>query len=53
MLFYMCVSLASRTRSDTKINHVAYVSGSDVEMAPVDLAAQAEAPGVEKNYCYR
>ena len=35
----MYVFLASRTRSDTKINHVAYVSGSDVEMVPVDLEA--------------
>ena len=49
----MCVSLASRTRSDTKINPVAYVSGSDVEMVSVDLAAKAEAPRVKKNYCYR
>ena len=44
----MFVSLASRTRSDTKINPVAYVSGSDVEMVPVDLATQAEAPRVER-----
>ena len=45
----MCVSQASRTRGDNKINHVAYVSGIDVEMVPVDLAAQAEAPRVENN----
>jgi len=49
----MCVSLASRTRSDTKINYVAYDSGSDVEMVPVDLATHAEAPGVEKKYWHR
>ena len=49
MIFYMCVSLASKTRSDTKINLVAYVSGSDVEMVPVDLASHAEALGAEKN----
>jgi hypothetical protein len=49
----MCVSIASRTRSATKINPVASVSGSDVEMAPVDLAAKVEATRVEKNYCYR
>ena len=49
----MCVSLASRTRSATKINRVAYVSGSDVELVPVDLAAHAEIAGVEKNDCYR
>ena len=49
----MCVSLASRTRSATKFNLVAYVSGSDVEMVPLDLAAHAEAAGLEKNYCYR
>ena len=53
MLFNMCVSLASRTRSDTKINPVDYVSGSDVEMVPVDLVTHDEALGVEKNYCYR
>ena len=49
----MCVSLASRTRSATKFNHVAYVFGSDAEMVPLDLAAQTEAAGLEKNYCYR
>ena len=49
----MCVSMASRTRSGTKINPVAYLSGNDVEMVPVDLATHAEALGVEKNYCYR
>ena len=48
----MCVSLALSTRSDTKINPVAYVSGSDEEMVPVDLATQNEAPRVEKYYCY-
>ena len=53
MLFYVCVSLASRPRSDTKINPVAYVSGSEVEMVPVDLATQAEAPRIENIYCYR
>jgi len=51
--FNMCVSLASRRRSATKINPVVYVSGSDVEMVPVDLATHAEAARVEKNYRYR
>ena len=45
----MCVSLASRTRSATKFNPVAYVSVSDVGMVPVDLGAQAEATRERKN----
>jgi len=40
---FMCVSMASRTRSSTKISPMAYVSGTDVEMMPVDLATRAGA----------
>ena len=49
----ICCPMASRTRSATKINHVLLVSGSDLKMAPVDLAVKAEDAGVGKNYCYR
>ncbi len=48
----MCGSLASKTRSATKINHVSHVSGSDLEMVLVDLAEKTEAPRVGNNYCY-
>ena len=49
----MCVSIASRTRSATKINPVASVSGNDVELVLVDLGTKAEASKAEKSYCYR
>jgi len=37
-------------KSAIKIIPVVSVLGSDVEMVPIDLAAHAEAAGVEKNY---
>ena len=42
-------SLASRTKNTTKIYPVAPVSGSDMEMVPVDLVVKAEVARVGKN----
>jgi len=42
--------MASRTRNATKIIHMASVSGSGVEMVPVDLATLAEVARVENKF---